>query len=144
MWLFTGDGFYSAVVDQSDRNEIVVRARAKDSLENLISKLQYVWTNEDDETIICTPDRDYPYRIFISRNTWANYLVDYVTDLEYTDFKSYCRKFGAHSTEKRLHALSEVWGIMYEDYADRPTRSEIGPIELSGSENVWRQIRKFK
>ena len=93
MWLFTGDGFYSAVVDQSDRNEIVVRARAKDSLENLISKLQYVWTNEDDETIICTPDRDYPYRIFISRDTWANYLVDYVTDLEYTDFKSYCRKF---------------------------------------------------
>ena len=141
MWVFTHDGFFSTVVvDSRDRlednqDELVVRSRAKDNLISFIKKMDGAYTFEDVE---CTPDRDYPWRVFVKREDWARYLSDYATDdLWYTDFKSSLRFGTAHSDPQRLHALAEVWGVMYDNYEDRPTRDE---VEFTKTAAIWNRI----
>ncbi len=145
MWVFTEDGFFSTVVvDSRDRlednqDELVVRSRAKDNLISFINKMDGAYTFEDVE---CTPDRDYPWRVFVKREDWAKYLYDYVKDdLCYTNFKDYIRKIGPHSeSSRRMHAIGDVWDVMY-DYEDRPMS---GPIESDPARQAWLDFVRSK
>tara|TARA_R110000765_G_scaffold416399_1_gene518230 strand:- start:479 stop:919 length:441 start_codon:yes stop_codon:yes gene_type:complete len=139
MWVFTEDGFFSTVVWQFDgtvvQEWLAVRSRAEDNLISFINKMDDAYTTDD---IICTPDRDYPWRILVRRGDWAKYLSDYATDdLTYTDFKSHVRLGTVHSDPSRLHALAEVWGVMYDDYARRPNGDE---VKFSKSSAIWNRI----
>ena len=137
MWVLTQDGFFSTVVahDNQHFDELVVRSRAEDNLKRFVKKTNNAYTVDE---IQCTPDRDYPWRIFVKREDWARYLSDYATDdLWYTDFKSSLRFGTAHSDPQRLHALAEVWGVMYDKYEDRPTLDE---VEFHNTADIWNQI----
>ena len=136
MWVFTTDGFFSAVQFDSEKEIIQVRSRAEDNLVRLIKRLQGLGYSKED--IICTPDRDYPWRIMMKREDWARYLSDYATDdLWYTDFKSSLRFGTGHSDPQRLQALAEVWGVMYDRYEDRPTRDE---VEFTKTAAIWNRM----
>lgn len=80
MWVFTQDGFISAVEDKQKNNgTIVVRSRDRQSLE-LISTL----TGAE---IHPSPGRDYPYRVFVTREQFAEFLTSNVYALDYGNFK---------------------------------------------------------
>jgi len=58
MWIFTKDGFYSAVKDKyCDDGELMIRARIKVDLERLLQKI------ESDAEILTFGHADYRYRV---------------------------------------------------------------------------------
>ena len=149
MWTFTTDGFFSVVAHKSMKlkhTHLMVRARDKESLENLAYKLSQLtktlpaynaehkfmkpvqandfWLAKIKET----PERDYPYRMYMLRETWAQYMSLYIenhnhinfdnrkADLQYTNFKDACDRAGLDAA--KLIALHRVWETMAYDWDD--------------------------
>ena len=109
MWLFTDKAFVSAVQSPTDPDMIVVRARAE------IHLYDFIRSNKDInvENMLVTPERDYPYRIFLTRDQFKSLMIEAIDDLNYFDFKSHCKadeRFHRH----HLEAMTDVWGIMYD------------------------------
>ena len=98
MWLFTPQGFISAVEDPDRRDVIAIRARDPDHLKTIFPG----------ETVIETPDGDYPVRLFIERTRFAAWLARQAYDLDYTNFKD-----SIPSDQETYHdACVGVWGQM--------------------------------
>ena len=104
MWLFTEVGFFSAVRKQSDLDSIKVRARVGEDLENFVDK----YCGGDLE-IIETPHRDYPYRVFMDKATFANVLLKLALDINYTNFKNHVKHVEGVD---RASLYSKVWNVM--------------------------------
>ena len=84
MWVFTTDGFLSAVEERrgDHRGEIVVRAREASALEAL---------REIAPTLTPTViygDSDYRYRAWLGREEWAEALAEIGRRVVYDNFKS--------------------------------------------------------
>lgn len=102
MWLFSETGFVSAVMDEDNPDQIVVRARDKKSLEPLakfagvkIVKLERV--------------TDYPHRVFVPRSKYAEWVLELIEKLEYTNYKSRVTETRGHDFADPLH---DVWATM--------------------------------
>ena len=74
MWVFTTHGFYSVVSTPDDPTVVLVRARDKDSITELINAIDAGdgMAHYPDESILTTPYRDYPYRIVLLRADWVH------------------------------------------------------------------------
>ena len=120
MWVFTQDGFFSAVEDENDSGTLLVRSRARIDLERFCSAVDGVVAGD----IIETTDSDYPVRVFVPREKFAQYLVDQTMDLDYPNFKNQLKEIGEPT--HRLDAMMQVWGVMrrFQDAeaAQRPLR----------------------
>ena len=118
MWLFTQDGFISAVAHRNKTEHMLVRARDKQSLDSLIDYCDLPDTRNE---IQHTPTADYPYRLTITRSQFAKWLVDQTYEVDYDNFKNrvYIRR--GEDFELPLH---KVWSIMHsvEDIDARPPR----------------------
>lgn len=101
MWVFTQDGFVSAVAYHENPDYLVVRARDKQSLE-LLSDL----TSAE---IVEQPNRDYEYRVFVKKQDFANWLVSQVESIDYTNYKN---RLWQTRGDVYHDAASEVWGSM--------------------------------
>jgi hypothetical protein len=101
MWLFTDNGFVSAIRYDNNKDDITVRARDKKSLAELIERTG--------AKIISRKDTDYPYRVIISDGDWASWVADKALNIDYPNFKN-----RVYQTRGRdfAHLLSEVWGVM--------------------------------
>ena len=155
MWTFTTDGFYSVVAHWNEElrdTHLIVRARDKESLENLAYKLSQLiaipnynaevkfmkpnqvnafWLNKIEET----PQRDYPFRMTVLRETWAQYMSLYIenhnhinlakrdADLQYTNFKDACKDAGFD--EAKLIVLGRIWADLAFDWDDASRWLEI-------------------
>jgi hypothetical protein len=127
MWLFTVDGFFSAVKHE-DNDSIMIRSRVKNDLENLKKKIN------SDTKILSDAGTDYPYRIFIARDLWQSYLKKAVEDLDYCNFKKEIRE------GFRMDAYHDVWSILrqglkkgYPDFEpDNKVRQENARIFAEG------------
>lgn len=82
MWAFLPGGFVSAVADKNDPTSLVIRARDYASLRALCSGI-----GTPVKKIVHGGGTDYPFRLYCSREVFANYLRDAVLDIEYTNFK---------------------------------------------------------
>jgi len=123
MWVFTTHGFYSVVSTPDDPTVVLVRARDKGSLANLIGANDYGTAEYPEESVLTTPYRDYPYRLVMLRDDWVHYLEMYAyRDLTYTNFKDACHTAGF--PKRKLGALGDVWYTMYSEWADRPDREK--------------------
>ena len=100
MWIFTTDGFISAVYKE---NALQVRARDKKSLERL--------AKHTNSTIIKTPVADYPYRLETTRELFAKYIADQAMHINYTNFKNEVEDLRGHAFVKPLH---KVWDAMHD------------------------------
>ena len=70
MWLFTKDGFFSAIHDNyCNASEVIVRARVKRDLIRLLTKI-----GRPDDDIITQDHADYQYSIKLTKQEWADYL----------------------------------------------------------------------
>ncbi len=103
MWLFTETGFVSVVQKDPNEDLLTVRARDKESLEDLAVKFGL--------SIIKTPMADYPYRVDIQRNDFASYVSAEIALLDYPNFKS---QVATTRGNKFAKLLGSVWSVMLE------------------------------
>ena len=101
MWLFTDSGFVSVVQDRENENVLVARARDKASL-NELSALAGASIEE-------TPLRDYPFRVYVSREELGGWLLRCVQYLHYPNYKA---RMGHTRGPKYSEPLHEVWAAM--------------------------------
>ena len=100
MWLFTTTGFISIV--EQDADHLVVRARDRLSLSLLAQSY--------DVEIRSTPTADYPYRIFLSKDQFKNYLHNQAGLINYKNFKS---EVAITRSKAFANTLLKVWSAMH-------------------------------
>ena len=100
MWVFTTEGFISAVYKH---DAVQVRARDRKSLENLATHCA--------SEIKHTPVADYPYRLETDRNHLATWLSQQALLMEYGNFKSEVEAVRGFEFAAPLH---KVWDVMHE------------------------------
>ncbi len=100
MWIFTTDGFISAVYK---RDAVQVRARDRKSLENLAAHCN--------SQIKQTPVADYPYRLETDRDNLATWLSKQAQLLDYGNFKSEVEAVRGFEFAAPLH---KVWEVMHD------------------------------
>lgn len=82
MWIFTKDGFYSAVKDKyCVEGEVMIRARVKIDLERLLEKI------DNDAKILVFEQADYRYRVKIKAYQWVKYVAKEAADIDYDNVK---------------------------------------------------------
>lgn len=110
MWVFTVDGFFSAVHDKyCDPGEVMVRARCHEDLRAMAKRLGIVIT------IINTPQADYYCRAKLKQDDWVRYVSTVAESIDYPSFKD------AALTEKgtyRAIAYLKCWQVLH-DWQDR-------------------------
>jgi hypothetical protein len=100
MWVFTNTGFVSAV---QKGKKIQVRSRDEKSLFPLI---EFAGVE-----LIRTPHGDYPYRVEISNEDFANWLSKMASNISYENFKYEVSNTRGYEFSD---ALSKVWSIMHD------------------------------
>lgn len=131
MWLFTQEGFISAVAHRDKPDVLLVRARDKQSLKSL--------SEFTGQKITTTKKADYLYRVEVIRPAFAEWLDSQVDDIDYDNYKNRVHQTRGDEFAAPLH---EVWSTMlqvedtgyykrdydaewdYEDY-DRLTYAEL-------------------
>lgn len=114
MWIFTQDGYVSAVASDQDRDKLVVRARDRESLEMLSEMI-------GDEPVEL-PNRDYEYRLFVDRKVFSQWLLLQAEGIDYTNFKN---RIWQTRGDIYHDACSNVWGEMLNvsDKYGRPAKA---------------------
>jgi hypothetical protein len=115
MWLFTTDGFYSAVTHRDEPDVVLVRARVKEDAERLIAAVGH-------GEVLETPHGDYAFRVLLPRATWAAYGASAANAIDYPNFKA---AVAARDGAERADAYGAVWAVLYafqERQAQRRTR----------------------
>ncbi|MFA6700588.1 MAG: hypothetical protein WCS28_10530 [Thiomicrospira sp.] len=124
MWIFTSNGFVSAVAHRTKSNHLMVRARAKEHLAGLA---QRVGAQPEH-----TPDADYEWRVTVSRKVFEGYVLEQIKAIDYDNFKDSIRTSAANSIMGGVEvdadlvgdyhaACSKTWGAMWEFQAMRPS-----------------------
>lgn len=123
MWVFTTDGFFSAVQLKGQPDKVLVRARARDDLVRLGQKIGF------DETAITTMKlADYEFRAGlngeVSKDAYAGYLVDAVVNG--LNYESHCKeemtKPEGLREPKRYRWYLDCWNAGL-DFQDGPSRT---------------------
>jgi hypothetical protein len=96
-------GFVSAVTHWENPEIIVVRAR---DYESLLSVAEYA-----EEVIQHTPDNDYPIRVEVKREVFAEYVAGQIASMTYSNYKD--RMYSTRGSDF-THALSSVWSTMHQ------------------------------
>lgn len=112
MWIFTQHGFVSAVDNGHVPGKLAVRARDKRSLE-LLADI----TNQE---IRQSERSDYPYRVYVTKEEFSDFLLAHVETLDYPNFKDQ-----VYATRGRAYAeaCSNVWSAML-DVTDEEARGK--------------------
>lgn len=110
MWIFTVDGFFSAV--EAKGGGLMIRARFREDLEHLIKR------GMADKIVDTTATADYPYRVFVTKKAWAKYVADSAMAIDYPNFKDKALAKASWDRSERYH---RVWADMAEPVR-RPER----------------------
>ncbi|MDE2102966.1 MAG: hypothetical protein KGL39_37325 [Patescibacteria group bacterium] len=135
MWWFTIYGFFSTSVDKSGR--VFIRARSRQHLENLKKRFGL------DNRIQRTPDRDYLYRIDVSKAMWTGMAAQLANEQTWDSFKDAAKR--GECDVAYVTALHKVWGIMHRyQYRVEPVRGEHqrGVIEIQRQLNILPRGKK--
>jgi hypothetical protein len=103
MWLFSETGFVSVVADPQDKNKMSVRARDEESLKPLVEAYGV--------KIIRLKNRDYPARVYLTREQFVDWLVELGETLDYTNYKNRMHQTRGDEFTRPLHT---VWSVMLE------------------------------
>lgn len=101
MWIFTPHGVYSAVEDPRYANQVQVRARVR---EDLVYLKEHVCPGAG--RIVALPGRDYPYRVFMTKDDWARGLARMAYAIDYANFKDEVYRVQGKARESIFH---KVW-----------------------------------
>ena len=98
MWIYTPTGFVSAVSKSKTSATLTVRARDRQSLDELV-QLSGAKATIGDGT-------DYPYRVVVSREIFKYWLDRQIEDLDYSNFKNEAAAVRGYDY---AHVLGRVW-----------------------------------
>jgi hypothetical protein len=101
MWIFTQDGYISAVAKGPADRPIVARARDRQSLELLAEMTS--------SEIKFSPTGDYQYRVFVTREELTQFMTLSIEMLDYDNFKD---RIAVTRGDDFHHACGEVWTVM--------------------------------
>lgn len=102
MWMFSETGFVSAVQDKKNPKKLVVRGRDRKSLEPLA---KFARTK-----IIEGGGTDYPFRVYVTRSKFGQWVAEQIENLDYTNYKG-----RMYSTRPDFGtALHNVWDDMHD------------------------------
>jgi hypothetical protein len=104
MWLFTTDGFFSAVADRDRPGRVVVRMRVRGDGERLQAAL-------GGGELIETRSADCRFRIGATHIQWSAYLASTAAEIDYPNFKA---AVAARDGMERAHTYGDVWAVMRE------------------------------
>lgn len=139
MWTFTDFGFFSAVRSKEDPNKLIVRARAREDLEQLI--LRYgsflKLTNND---IIVKEGTDYGFRIVVDPQAWGIVLSKSCQEIDYDNFKDAVKnRMGV----TRANVYSDVWMALLDIQYPKQKYVLNMPIAMSYSKDNNRTPTKI-
>ena len=98
MWIYTPTGFISAVAKRSNPTQLTVRARDRQSLDELVALTG--------EKATIGEGTDYPYRVVVSRELFKFWLDSQVDDIAYSNFKDEAHKVRGY---EYASVLGRVW-----------------------------------
>lgn len=93
MWIFTLDGFFSAVQDRGNPDRIMVRARVREDIDRLAERIGSLFATPAPE-VLEWAGSDYAFRVFLRRNTWTTYLALVSQEIDYSNFKQQATRPG--------------------------------------------------
>lgn len=102
MWIFTETGFISAVAHRDDQRFMMVRARDKQSLEELALMSQ--------TEIEYTPNADYSWRVVVHKQDLYGFMENAISVADYDNFKN---RVTLTRGRRFVDALHHVWEIMH-------------------------------
>lgn len=116
MWLTTPTGFYSAVQHNTEPDTLVVRTRVySDALALatfLVARNKKSYGKAIPTELIKTKDySDYPWRVFVARRHWVDFVAFQAQTISYGNFKS---EVGRVQGYDRAHVYSNVWSDLLE------------------------------
>jgi hypothetical protein len=124
MWIFTVYGFYS--VSAARNGQVSVRARVRSHLERLRRRFRLR------NPIRLTENRDYRYRLWMSKQAWAGILAQLAAEQTWDNFKDAAT---ARIQDKQdiwyVESLHRVWSEM--ERLQRRVRNS----ELEGTKNAF-------
>lgn len=116
MWILTTFGFFSAVTakEPGTVGMLSIRARVKSDLETL--RERYI---PEAGEVVELPARDYPARLYVTREQWAEALRCAALDIDYSNFKDEVTR---QQGRERHDIYTRVWGVLLslERRAQRP------------------------
>lgn len=123
MWIFTSNGFLSAVEHRDKPGYLMVRARAREHLVGLAQRM-----GEQPEY---TPGADYEWRVTITRKSFEGFVLEQIKNIDYDNFKNSISTNAAKRVQEGLevdadlvgdyhYACGEVWQAMWSFQAMRP------------------------
>lgn len=101
MWVFTKNGFFSAVAHRDRPGFLLVRARFAGDLERLCK------AHDIKPEVRETPDADYRFRMDFDRNTWAWVMEGESECIDYPNFKA-----AVHDGTPRDEAYMGCWSAL--------------------------------
>ena len=104
MWVFTKDGFLSAVQHDEDRVRMRVRARRREHLDNAFPGYDILDMAEEGGPY------DYRWHVDISRGEWVDYLAEAAMDVDYT---SHVKEAISGDDKELYEAMLKVWTALY-------------------------------
>jgi len=113
MWIFTRYGFFSFVCpiqyDGSiELEKVAIRARSEDHLRRLQGRFPDLAADK----IISTPGGDYPYRIILSKDRWAQIIGELALEVDWTNFRNEVAAHQGPDGQYYLEAIHDVWDRM--------------------------------
>lgn len=158
MWIFTTEGFISAVADKKDPDKLVIRARDKKSLESMLQTIELAGEaiNADAEEgveavefgpfeIVTGQGTDYRWRVSgMDKGTFALFMqFEIMNFLSYTNYKDALTESRG---EKYHRAAMNVWVDMLavdDGPKGLPGRSwDLTGGHWDGAEPSWAEIRE--
>ncbi|MFM7719163.1 MAG: hypothetical protein ACKO8G_06730 [Actinomycetota bacterium] len=104
MWVMTTTGFYSTVL--TDDGRAMVRGRDRGDLERFVS------ATGGEAALKETPHADYPYRVIVEPEVWAEFLRRQAEAIDYRNFKdAVTRRQGRDRHDVYLRVWTALRGI---------------------------------
>ena len=100
MWLFCKHGFFSAVEHRDNNDLIMLRARFRGDLENLIN----AYFPDSGIEVTETPCADYLFRCVITKAQWSDAVSRIAREIDYDNFKN-----SVHDGTERDTAYLKCW-----------------------------------
>ena len=97
MWVFLPEGFVSVVAHRTEPDNLMIRARNADHLDNLFPGCEVTKLN----------DADYRYRTVLPRTDVDIMLSKHIEQMTYDNFKSSIDEYEYH------RACSRTWEAMF-------------------------------
>jgi hypothetical protein len=121
MWIFTRYGFYSVACGRKQNGSIdpeimMIRARSREHLEALKSRFPVLETAE----IVTLHDRDYRWRLLVSKKVWTEIVGELANEQEWSNFKNEVARYQGAGGAAYVDSLHGVWEQMYALQSKKP------------------------